>query len=349
MDKRARVRLLLEGLAAGDSLGSTSEFVPQRRMPAHYAQQRQSGWPFRQVGGGMFDWRPGQATDDTDMALCLALSFVERGRFDGEDVANRFVQWMRTGPRDVGGTTARTLSCVARGTPWHESGLTEFHRNPPGAANGSLMRNGVVAGMADDLHDAFRISACQSLPTHYAPLPVICCAAQTYLAWELLEGRRPFDARWTEAFEEAFCAWLNGVRDPICRQWRENVKDRLPDAWATFRQATFDADRFNPFQTDFTGRAGYAVLTLQIAVWAAAWSLRDAAFPAVPIGFPDEVLGRTGPWTLAWVVMVGHDSDTYGATAGPLIAAAHNGLPPELTCGLEAMSQYDAAVAYASR
>jgi len=42
---------------------------------------------------------------------------------------------------------------------------------------------------------------------------------------------------------------------------------------------------------------------------------------------------------LGWVAMIGHDSDTYGAAAGPLIAAAHQGLPSELTAGLAALKQ----------
>ena len=54
-DISERVRLLLLGLAAGDSLGSTSEFVRQEDIPALYDDVKASGWPFRQIGGGNMD------------------------------------------------------------------------------------------------------------------------------------------------------------------------------------------------------------------------------------------------------------------------------------------------------
>ena len=34
------------------------------------------------VGGGCFNLQPGQWTDDTSMALCLATSLLEKGGFD---------------------------------------------------------------------------------------------------------------------------------------------------------------------------------------------------------------------------------------------------------------------------
>ena len=61
-----------------------------------------------------------------------------------------------------------------------------------------------------------------------------------------------------------------------------------------------------------------------------------------PAGFPDEVFRKRGPWVLGWVAMIGHDADTYGATAGPLIAVAHGGLPEMMTDGLWAFK--DSAV-----
>ena len=322
--------LLLAGLAAGDSLGSTSEFVAQSRIPELYRKYRDQGWPFRQVGGGSFGWKPGQPTDDTDMALCLVRSYRELGRFDGEDVSRRFVEWMRGGPPDIGGTTHTTLSGIANGTPWFEGGLAEYRRNPNGAANGSLMRNGVVAGMANSLADALRISLLHGVMTHYALLPQICCAAQTYLIWRLLEGGRPFAGDWLAEFQACFEGWLDRADDELVRQWHENVAQDMSAAWVTFAEADWDADTFDPFDISYGGRAGYCLLTLQIAVWAVQWSLREAPLP-VPDGFPGEAFCRQGPWVLAWVAMIGHDSDTYGAAAGPMIAAAHDGLPEDLT------------------
>ena len=58
----------LVGLAIGDALGTTLEFRPKGTFKPITDM----------VGGGPFDLAPGQWTDDTSMALCLAASLIER-------------------------------------------------------------------------------------------------------------------------------------------------------------------------------------------------------------------------------------------------------------------------------
>ena len=91
------LRVLLTGLHAGDSLGSTSEFVAPRDIPAVMREHEAHGWPHWQVGGGTFGWESGDPTDDTDMALCLVRAHVRHRRtqpesqdaFDPHDVFGR--------------------------------------------------------------------------------------------------------------------------------------------------------------------------------------------------------------------------------------------------------------------
>jgi len=319
---------LLVGLAAGDGLGSTSEFTGQVNIPALYYQQSKYGWPFKQIGGGAFACEPGEHTDDTSMALCLYESFKEHGQFDPVDVTKRFVAWFHSRPKDMGGTTSRTLGAAANGYPWHECGLQDYSRDPNVASNGSLMRNGVVPGMATSLQEAFSISIKHGLITHYAPLPQLCCAAQSYLIWRLLEGRE-IEEMWQDAFFNHFLRWIKETKDVYVHKWLYNVKDRLPEAAETFLKANWDPHSFTPFGIQFIGRVGYCLLTLQIAVWALYWSLAKKPFET-PRGFPEEPFKRGGPDVLGWVALVGYDSDTYAATAGPLIMAAHGSLPQDL-------------------
>jgi ADP-ribosylglycohydrolase len=330
--------LLLTGLAAGDSLGSTSEFVPREDVPAVYEEYRSRGWPFRQVGGGAFNWPPGGPTDDTRMALCIMRSFLRQGRFDGADVTAEFVKWLEGNPPDVGNATRAGLSAVRSGTPWYDGALSGYRNNPNAAANGSLMRNGVIPALADSLDDAFRFSVLHGLPTHYAPLPALCCCAQTYLLWEVL-AKRPMPVEWLPAFRERFTHWLDGDWNDAILRWRGNAERDFPSAWTKLDEADFDPDSFDPFKIEFAGADGYCLLTLQIAVWAAHWSSHSVAFPT-PWRFPADVFRRaTGPWFLAAVAMIGHDSDTYGAAAGPMIAAMHGGLPEDFTSNLQALKE----------
>jgi ADP-ribosylglycohydrolase len=344
-DQRATLRLLLTGLAAAESLGSSSEFVPQSQIPALYAKLKAQGWPFKQVGGAAFNWRKGAPTDDSEMAMCLVRSFIELGRFDAGDVGKRFVTWMDSGPCDIGGTTARTLARLKKGEPWHTSGLNEYLKNPSNAANGSLMRNGVLPGImfGEDLDLLFRATVQQSIITHYHPLPVLCCAAQSWIIADELSGWEEgpaHDSNWLDAFHEDWTRYVQGEDEPSVSAWLDRVGKALQPAGEALMDADWDPSTFNPFKTEFSGRAGYCLLTLQIGVWALHWSKMNDPFP-VPAGFPAEVFERRGAWTIGWPALIGFDSDTYGAVAGPMIAAAHGSVPAEMTAELLAVAELE--------
>ncbi len=65
----------LLGLAVGDAVGTTLEF----RRPGSFTPIDDM------VGGGPFSLKPGQWTDDTSMALCLAESLVTCHGFNAND------------------------------------------------------------------------------------------------------------------------------------------------------------------------------------------------------------------------------------------------------------------------
>jgi ADP-ribosylglycohydrolase len=301
-------------------------------VTAAYKRHFPKRWPLRQVGGGPFQLKPGQPTDDTDMAMCIVRSYQECGAFDPTDIANRFVQWLNSHPPDVGNTTRDVLGCIRRGKRWNEAGRDLWRGSPQSLANGSLMRNGVVAGMAESLHEAWQMTLLHGMITHYAPLCQLCCAAQTWMLWQLLHASPP-PSEWVPAFRSEFMQWLNDVKDLEILAWRKEVHDQLEPAWALLAKAEWDPSRFNPFTANLS-QMGYVLLTLQIAWWALQWSLRDQPFTAPPNGLAPEVFAHTGQWVLSWVALIGKDSDTYGASAGPLIAAADKGLPSDLTDNL---------------
>ncbi len=87
LSARDRLRGCLLGLATGDAIGTTVEFRPRGTFQPLTDM----------IGGGPFHLRPGQWTDDTSMALCLAESLVEQGGFDARDQMERYVRWWRDG------------------------------------------------------------------------------------------------------------------------------------------------------------------------------------------------------------------------------------------------------------
>jgi ADP-ribosyl-[dinitrogen reductase] hydrolase len=129
---RMRSRGCLLGLAVGDAVGTTVEF-----------QTRGSFAPLADmVGGGPFGLKPGQWTDDTSMALCLATSLVECGGFDPGDQMERYCRWYEEGYLsstgrcfDIGNTVRSALERFRRdGDPNAGS------RDPRSAGNGCIMR-----------------------------------------------------------------------------------------------------------------------------------------------------------------------------------------------------------------
>src|ERR1700740_1470387 len=128
---RERHRGALLGLA-GDALGTTLEFKP----PGHFVPLADM------IGGGPFHLEPGQWTDDTCMALCLAESLIEKRGFDAKDQLDRYCLWYEHGHLsstgrcfDIGNTVLNALETYRRtGNPFSGS------ESPDTAGNGSLMR-----------------------------------------------------------------------------------------------------------------------------------------------------------------------------------------------------------------
>ncbi|WP_264569498.1 ADP-ribosylglycohydrolase family protein [Rhodoferax antarcticus] len=156
-----RARGALLGLAVGDAVGTTVEFMP-----------RGSFAPLTEmVGGGPFRLAPGQFTDDTSMALCLAASLAEKG-FDLHDQITRYTRWAHEGYMssngrcfDIGIATRAALQRFARhGDPLAGS------VDPQSAGNGCLMRLAPVPiRYMHQLERAVQYSQEQARTTHQAP------------------------------------------------------------------------------------------------------------------------------------------------------------------------------------
>ena len=97
----------LVGLACGDALGTTLEF----RSPGSFEPIDDI------VGGGPFDLEPGQWTDDTSMALCLAESIIETGGIDQADQMRRYVRWRDDGHLSSNGPASTSASRPASSCP----------------------------------------------------------------------------------------------------------------------------------------------------------------------------------------------------------------------------------------
>ena len=269
-----RFRGCLMGLAAGDALGTTLEFeTPGSFEPID-----------DMVGGGPFGLMPGQWTDDTSMALCLATSLIESGGFDPKDQMERYVRWWRDGYLsstgkcfDIGVTTRTALSHFRKtGEPY--SGPTSADT----AGNGSLMRLAPAPMyFAGDARAAIDRSADSSRTTHGAEEAVDACRYFSGLLVGALKG-----ADKDTLLSPRYC--------PIEGHW-----DRYP--LAAKITAIADGSFKDRDYPEIKG-TGYVVDTLEAVLWAFHHSqdFRDGALK---------------------VVNLGNDADTTGAIYGQIAGA----------------------------
>jgi ADP-ribosyl-[dinitrogen reductase] hydrolase len=152
------------GLACGDALGRPIEFKTQNMIEQKYGRVTEM------LGNGSHSQPAGTITDDTELALCIAHSLVERRKFDPADIGDRFVDWFQSGPFDIGLMTSDSLGNLANGTPWHQAGKEVYAARAEGqnAGNGSVMRCAPLAlAYADDTESLVAASRQSSAITHY--------------------------------------------------------------------------------------------------------------------------------------------------------------------------------------
>src|SRR5207249_7721386 len=182
----SRARGALLGLVAGNQLG-----VPTEHMGTPEAIRK--AFP-----NGVVDLAPPPKNspydDDAAMALLLGESLLASKGFDANDVARRWVKWMKVDGRGIGVTTRRALTLIDRGKEPFEAGRLANQENPGrSAGNGSVMRCIPVAlRYHDDPDRLIRVSSQQAAITHADERCTWGAAAVNLAARELLHGNRYF-------------------------------------------------------------------------------------------------------------------------------------------------------------
>ncbi len=168
------------GLALGDALGATVEFMTPREIQARHGVHREI------VGGGWLRLPRGAVTDDTTMALALGEAIIDAKGWNLERVADGFAQWLRSRPVDCGNTCRRGI----RRYLLHGSLAGEPSEGDGG--NGALMRNlpVVLATLNDDAaRHRWTLEQCHF--THHHPLSDAATLAFGAMTRALVLGAPP--------------------------------------------------------------------------------------------------------------------------------------------------------------
>ncbi|MCU1613505.1 MAG: putative ADP-ribosyl glycohydrolase family protein [Frankiales bacterium] len=186
MHRSHRVAGAMVGSAVGDALGAPFEFGPPGQFSSRFPVPAR-GSKTEMCGGGSIGWEPGEFTDDTQMALLVATSLIERDGLDEAELFDRFRTWAAANPPDVGNQTRAVLGS---GRSWNVAAAEHFARSGHAAGNGSLMRTTPAAiwfsrfGTEATMDAARRISAL----THGDPSASEGCAIFHELMRVTLDG-----------------------------------------------------------------------------------------------------------------------------------------------------------------
>jgi ADP-ribosyl-[dinitrogen reductase] hydrolase len=230
-----RFKGALVGLAIGDALGGPTEFMSREQIRAKH------GIVTDMIGGGWLHLKPGEYTDDTQMAERMAGAILAKGKFDAGAVADAFVDWLNTDPKDVGGLTRQALELRRSGVAAEDAGLIPWVLSGfENSGNGSVMR-AAPAGLLTAFRDVAEIDAvarASSAVTHADP-------RATY---------------GTTAINLATALLMRGEAD-VTDKVAAFVADKSPElAEAILAAKTLTLDEVRT--------SGYSVHTVQAAFWA---------------------------------------------------------------------------------
>jgi ADP-ribosyl-[dinitrogen reductase] hydrolase len=163
-DIRNRAKAAFIGLAIGDALGATVEFMKPGEIAYQYGIHRDI------IGGGWLRLKPGQITDDTEMSLCIARAIISAKKFSLKGIADNFTAWLRSKPADIGDTCRRGIRSYAL------EGTLEVAHHEWHAGNGACMRMLPVAlyTLGDD-SSLTELAIQQAHLTHNHPLSDAAC------------------------------------------------------------------------------------------------------------------------------------------------------------------------------
>lgn len=291
----------LLGMAVGDALGTTLEFL-ELEAPVFPTMAR---GPHRQItGGGPFGVAPGQVTDDTQLAVCLARSLVEKGSLDVEDLGRRYVEW-QTVCFDIGNQTWASLQHIQASGAARDAGRPYWEeRGRKPAGNGSLMRTapiGVLLAAADA--ERRHASLMDSAITHFDLRCQLACAAFNSAIARAVESRPCAPRDLVEAaraeLDESAALAKNLYPDLL-----GPIDDARSDLARDLDAACSDDPQVYGPEIHIHAHQGFVRVAFRLAFWQL---VHAESFEA---GLVD-------------VVNRGGDADTNGAITGALLGAYH--------------------------
>ncbi|MEK8127839.1 ADP-ribosylglycohydrolase family protein [Paenibacillus filicis] len=208
MDIMNRIKGGLYGVAVGDALGGTTEFMSRKEIANRH------GYLTEIVGGGVWSLEPGEVTDDTMMTLCVAEGIIQNPLDPLREIGELFLEWYRSDPKDIG-NIIRQVFRRYEGS-WFEAALIADLDLGRSAGNGSLMRCLPVGLAYVELAQLEKMSRMQSRMTHYDERCDEACLIYNRIAWRLMRGEELRAAIAAEISGTPYADILTQTEEPDC-------------------------------------------------------------------------------------------------------------------------------------
>jgi ADP-ribosyl-[dinitrogen reductase] hydrolase len=236
------------GLAVGDALGATVEFLTRHEI------QHQYGVHQKIIGGGWLRLKPGQVTDDTQMSISLGRALIKAKGMDVTEVCDEFALWLKSKPIDIGNTVRRGIQrYIVHGTT-----STDYHEGDAG--NGAAMRTlPVVLATIGDSEKLAAWTQTQAHITHNHPLSDSATLTVGRMIHALIAGGG------VKAVRDEVNALIEKHRTFKFEPYRGNASAYIVDTMQTVMHCYFMTDSFKTCVVETVNQGGDADTTGAIA------------------------------------------------------------------------------------
>ena len=271
-DKLQRIQGCLVGLAVGDALGASVEFRPNAYLKENEVKDM--------LSGGTWGLEKGQWTDDTSMALCLAVSLIIKAESNTYDQFERYKRWFRKGYLsstgkcfDIGKSTREAIIAFEDCQKKIQDELRRKNKNLNGdeldklteqkmredrgkltfstdnsAGNGALMRLAPIPCFFVDSYEEVKKCIVEATEmTHADKRAVQACQFYAGLIWHALNGTKKDELLSQNFYQQTLK--LSGLDSEIQEIVKGSYKTK------------------NDYEGGIRGK-GYVVQALEAALWA---------------------------------------------------------------------------------
>lgn len=300
------------GTSIGDSLGVFTE-----GLPIDYDRNNFKGYEnaYEAAKDSFYLQRPGQFTDDTALALCIADSLILKNlKYDGIDLRYRFLLWFYQGYNNgkraetdptyqlsIGIGMATYNACTDFVKNCSET-ISSYGKKDDENGNGTIMRLAPIPiAFVNDLEKCLEYAAKQNYTTHNGTEAAECCRLLSFILWNFLNIEKVQDCKmFMEQLGNSFTSSCKAVQ--YLAESRQEDEESLKMANPKFCKTVEDRDwnwkkpnyKYSPLRVQKGGLVGIYCMdatTMALHTVYHTTSFKEAMLKAVNLGGDADSVG----------------------------------------------------------